>query len=241
MNCRAPAAGEVVCFLMSEAEAPAEPERFLTPGELQRAQRFHAMVHRERWAGWRSGLRLLLGSMLACHPREVPVTDGPHGKPVLAGSAATLHFNLSHCDDFAIYAFCASGPVGVDIEHRDRGPDLLQCASAFCHPEELAAAARMPAPQRPGFLLDCWVAKEALLKALGTGLTHPPHDVLLEWSMAAGTARPSVALPGAHPLLARKLNHGSLSRHVAVVAATAAAPATRVLESTFLTTTRARG
>ncbi|MEO5714286.1 MAG: 4'-phosphopantetheinyl transferase superfamily protein [Luteolibacter sp.] len=148
----------------------------LTDEEKSRAARFHFPNDATHWAACRAALRAILGREIGLAPREVPLVFSEFGKPLLASPFNSLHFNLSHCPDLAIVALSLDGPVGIDLESLARATDLLECENSFCHPEEirtLDADKEVRATQ----LLRIWTAKEAVLKALGTGLSHPPELV----------------------------------------------------------------
>lgn len=186
--------------------------RHLDPAERAAAARFHFEHDARRWSACRSALRRILGEALGLAPLAVPLVFGAHGKPLLAPPHHGLHFNLSHCHDLALLALGQDGPLGIDLEAADRAPSLLGCETAFCHPEEIA---RLPGPDtaRAAALLDLWTAKEAALKALGTGMSLAPQSVALD---PAG--RHISGHPGLSTLRLHRLDHPSLARHVACIA-----------------------
>lgn len=192
-----------------------EVHTHLTREETERASRFRSRKDSTHWADCRAALRIALAKACGIDPKEVPISLGPNGKPLLDHPFAHLHFNLSHCIDFALVAVAAT-PVGIDIERSDRASDLLGCEETFCHPEERMA---LP-PEREShstFLLDIWTAKESVLKALGTGFFLPPEEVMIRLDTAQGTAS-SVHCPA---LLAdlhiHRLVHPALVDHTAFV------------------------
>ena len=75
------------------------------------------------------------------------------------------HFNISHSGELVLFA-SGGKPLGVDVEKKIP-VDHLQM-SAFLHPEEQAFI-RMSNDSLASFY-KIWVKKEALLKALGTGI-----------------------------------------------------------------------
>lgn len=180
--------------------------------EREKAARFHFEKDAHHWSACRSALRRILGEALGLAPLAVPLIFGPHGKPLLAPPYHSLHFNLSHCHDLALLALGQDGPLGIDLEPADRAHSLLGCETAFCHPEEID---RLPAPDaaRAAALLDLWTAKEAALKALGTGMSLAPQSVALD-----PTGQRIAGHPGLASLRLNRLEHPSLARHVAWIA-----------------------
>jgi len=97
------------------------------------------------------------------------VAHDPAGRPRLTGSAGHLQVSLSHGRAMAAAAVTAIGPVGVDIEPV-RPVDALALARRWFLAAEAAWLARLPPGQRDEAFLTLWTQKEAIAKALGTGL-----------------------------------------------------------------------
>ena len=152
----------------------AEARLLVTPAELAQADRFVFPADRDRWLKFRAATRRILATHLDADPTGLQWLTGEHGKPYLAGHP--LHFNLSHSESLAILIVSESGPVGIDIEPTSRAPTLLGCEEHFCHPGEIFRLPAEPAA-RAAELLRIWTAKEAVLKALGTGMSQPPQEI----------------------------------------------------------------
>ena len=167
----------------------------LTPEEKSRAARFHFPRDATHWAACRAALRQILGEEIGMKPVEVPLIFSEFGKPLLAPPFDSIHFNLSHCPDLAIVALGNDGPLGVDIESTSRASELLGCENSFCHPEEIRSLSADP-DARAVQLLRIWTAKEALLKALGTGLSQPPEEVQIVFGELNAVASSSQSLAG---------------------------------------------
>ncbi|WAC19374.1 4'-phosphopantetheinyl transferase superfamily protein [Luteolibacter sp. SL250] len=186
--------------------------RSLNEAEQTRAASFRFENDARHWTACRSGLRAILGRVLSLPPAEVPLVTGPGGKPCLAPPFADTHFNLSHCRDLALVAV-ATFPVGIDVEPESRARDLLGCEESFCHPQEIAGLPEDESMRAVG-LLEIWNAKEAVLKAHGTGLLTPPQ------SFAVSFADPS-ARTYFHPELStqhiQRLIHPALRHHSAFI------------------------
>lgn len=174
--------GPVTLHLLTlEWDLPEKPESFLDPDEIERMGRFVFEPDARRW----SVFRVKAKRALAGHTdgRILPWLEGPGGKPWVDHPG--LEFNLSHSETLAALVVSEAGPVGVDLEPLERAPTLLGCEDSFCHPAE-----RAELPEDPGSramaLLRLWTAKEALLKAVGTGLQFPPTEMIVRNNRGIG-------------------------------------------------------
>jgi 4'-phosphopantetheinyl transferase len=142
----------------------------LSAAERARATRIIVAAARMRFVATRAALRVLLGERLAIDPVTVSFAYGAHGKPRLA-CKQTLTFNVSHSGKLALIALAGGAAVGVDIQRIEAQRDWRGLLRAVCGPDEhlrlLAEADR----HGPSVFFERWVAKEALLKATGTGLS----------------------------------------------------------------------
>lgn len=187
--------GQVILHLIYPNRiSPEFPIACLTRDEKSRAARFRFPKDAAHWATCRASLRQILAEQIGLAAAEVPLIFSEFGKPSLAPPFDSLHFNLSHCPDLAIVALSIDGPLGVDLESVTRASELLECENSFCHPEEIRS---LPAESaaRACQLLRIWTAKEALLKALGTGLSHPPEEIQIVFGAlnAVGVCHPPLA------------------------------------------------
>lgn len=216
--------GRVIVHIIDPAVIGAESAAAcLTPAEREQARGFHFEKDARHWTACRCALRRILGAALSLRPAAVPIEFGPFGKPLLALPSGDLHFNLSHCPDLALIALCTSGPVGIDLESAGRAPSLVGCEDAFCHPDEIVSLPE-DAAARARVLLELWTAKEALLKALGTGMSLAPETV----SLAPGKEDLSADLRLDH-FRRHRLAHPLLSRHLACLAAPVAVDRIEIL------------
>lgn len=152
-------------------------EQLLDSTELERAARFRFAKHRERYIIGRGILRHILGLYTTIPPHQIQIAYGPHGKPYLGSNPLDLHFNVSHSEDMAIYAFTINKEIGVDIQHMEPlFKDAL--AKRFFHPDEYAQLMQLSDQERITAFYRLWAYKEALIKAVGKGL-FVPHDKLV--------------------------------------------------------------
>jgi phosphopantetheinyl transferase len=192
----------------------------LSEAERRRAAAFRFPADAARWISYRAALRRILGAAIQLPPDQVRLELTESGKPLLANPYESLHFSLSHCNDLALVALCADGPAGVDLEPLSRAPDLSGCESTFCHPIEIAELAR-ESSARWMRLLEIWTAKEALLKALGTGFLHPPESFRIHFGQTIRAIAESTPLPGCEDQILRRLTHPVLADYCATLSAPA--------------------
>ena len=149
-----------------------DAQELLSDDERARQRSFVSPELRRRFGAARAGLRTLLGRHLDLDPRRLAFSTNEFGKPRLAGDGQ-VHFNLSHCEERAVLAISDTAEVGIDLEC-ERPIEHVDLAKRYFHPNEVAAITASPdeAEQRRAFFL-VWTLKEAVVKALGTGLSTP--------------------------------------------------------------------
>jgi len=183
----------VLVRLDCDARAAEEALALLADDERDRAARYSLERERRRFVVARATLRRLLGERLGVSPRSIALTQGAHGKPALAApfSASGLRFNVSHSDGLAAYAFSPRGEVGVDIEAVRAMPDADPIARRFFSERECRDYFSLAPAERCRAFFRCWTRKEAFIKALGDGLSHPlaAFDVSLAPGEAAQLLR----------------------------------------------------
>ena len=166
-----------------EAATLARRAAHLSEDEAARAARFVRPRDGNAYRAGRGRLREILGELTGVAPSNLRFDYGPEGKPALPGGPL---FNLSHTGPYACLAVSADTQLGLDIEQEREIEDDV--ARRFFSPTEYAALSALPVTGwRAGFY-RCWTRKEALVKALGGGLSIPldAFDVTLD---AAGPPR----------------------------------------------------
>jgi 4'-phosphopantetheinyl transferase len=177
----APALGTVtvvVSSLMAEGGELEEFVRCMSKDEIARQQRFLPPEVKRRFAVCRGRLRHLLGGMLDVEPEKVQFDYNSTGKPRLASShRSTLEFNVSHSGDWALFGFGQSMPVGVDTELFQRRTNFEALAPQVLNVRERARLELLAPEERNLAIMRAWVAKEALLKAIGVGIGYGMQSV----------------------------------------------------------------
>ena len=121
--------------------------------------------------------------------------DDPLGPPRGSAAGQDIEFSVTHGGDVLVLAFADRAPVGVDVEPvgelDDVDPELVDFTLTAAERQRLL---EVPGPERRRIFLRHWTAKEAILKALGTGLDVEPQAVTLPPFPIMGKV--AVALPG---------------------------------------------
>jgi len=138
----------------------------LLPTERRdRAQR----LRKDHDAARSVGAWLLLRDAFALDGVEIgrlTLKTGEYGKPYFDGCP---EFSISHAGPYAAVAV-SDDPVGVDMEAPRCTLDMAKHVFA---PSEYAAAEALCGDAQRLYLQRVWVAKEAFVKAVGTGMRTP--------------------------------------------------------------------
>ncbi|RDJ23562.1 hypothetical protein DWF00_18900 [Bosea caraganae] len=150
-----------------DATAPALPAAWLIATGKQPANL------QERSELRRGTAKRLVAQQFGLEPGSVKLDHDERGRPLLAQPAGTgLHLSLATRGGLVAVAL-AHGPVGIDVERIDLAtePPL-----AMLHPQEREALLALPESARPLAFAQLWSAKEAYVKALGTGFLRAPES-----------------------------------------------------------------
>ena len=174
-----------------------DQSQVLTEDELELANGLQFDDVRRRFVASRVALRLVLSRYLDVPPQELQFAYGTHGKPRLkvrgrvsfatgkychlveplvakeTRSLRSHQFNLAHSGDLALIAVALNCEIGVDIEQIRPVHHLEQLARRYFHPAEATAVCATDVTCRAIAFLRCWTRKEAVLKAIGSGIQYP--------------------------------------------------------------------
>ncbi|WP_413290189.1 4'-phosphopantetheinyl transferase family protein [Bdellovibrio sp. HCB337] len=157
------------------------PEGFLSDEELREFSQMTIEKRRSEYLQSRWQLKRLLTELSGVSPEQMDFTKVGEGKPVWAGRADSIDFNLSHSRDYFAIALSEKGLVGVDIEKNRESRNLSQIAKRFFSREELLLIEQEPNPaKQTEYFAKFWSGKEALIKAQGGGVFKHVHDVLID-------------------------------------------------------------
>ena len=159
-----------------------ELNKFLSIQEKLKAASFHTILLENNYITGRGFLRSLLGLYLGLDPSILKFKTNSWGKPLLektqnhlSSSCLPIAFNLSHSKDFLIYAVtCCASKIGVDLENLNSSMELDPYLISYClNQEEQNSFYNLPRHKLLPTYLYIWTLKEAVLKALGFGLSFP--------------------------------------------------------------------
>jgi 4'-phosphopantetheinyl transferase len=141
--------------------------------ERDRLDRFRRPADQARYLAAHALVRLVLADTVGASAAALAFDrtcrcGAQHGKPVLPGGPG---FSLTHAGDLVGVAVHPGGDVGLDVEQVRELGDLTAMAAHVCSPRESAADAEA--------FFTLWTRKEALLKAVGTGLAAPMSAITL--------------------------------------------------------------
>lgn len=145
---------------------------------------------------------------------DIPIWTDDSGKPHAHGpwqdrNEENIDISIAHTSGLVAAAIAVNGRIGIDLERigRDLSDDFSR--SVFTTEEQDLAAA---SGEGPTALLRFWCAKEALAKALGTGIRYNPSDLRVR-TFDASTGRADLELAGQWLDAFPSLRHRSLPVH----------------------------
>lgn len=169
----------------------------LDPHETARAHRFRFRRDRDSYVVVHGLLRVILGKHFDILPGSIKFKYNPFGKPLLSEPGENVWFSLSHSRDVSALSFSLEGETGIDIEYMDPGFDYLAVAEYCFSPGDKNYIDPVMQGDRERFF-RLWTRKEALLKAIGTGIsTNLDVEVFNDdHRIAEGSVPGNDALPG---------------------------------------------
>lgn len=145
-------------------------EDLLTPHELRRIEQIHNPRLYQRAVCARALLRSILGHIRAEPAQMVPVETNAYGKPFCLDGPA---FNVAHSQAHMVIVLADSGQVGIDIEYVKPCPEMEEIAKSHFSRHEQQQLMQHHGDARLRAFYRAWTRKEALVKALGEGLSLP--------------------------------------------------------------------
>jgi 4'-phosphopantetheinyl transferase len=164
----------IVPVTVGDAEA-VEGFETLALAERARASRLRSEVARRCFVQRRASLRAILAGYLGVAPRQVGFAVNEYGKPslILPRTSGQLSFNAAQSGTVAVIAVARSGRIGIDVERLRPLAGAESIATRFFAAGEAATILGLHPRDRIGEFFRMWTRKEAVVKALGGGLSIP--------------------------------------------------------------------
>jgi 4'-phosphopantetheinyl transferase len=152
----------------------------LSPEERSRYARFRFARDQRDYAAAHALLRLSLSRYADVTPRSWQFREASGGKPllVLDEGMPRLSFNLSHTHGLVACAIASGSDVGVDVESVDRQVGDGVAERFFSESENADLRGRAPGRDHAHRFFELWTLKEAYVKAIGKGLSHPLDTIV---------------------------------------------------------------
>ena len=184
------AASIVHLYLTPHDQPEASALSWLDEEEKERWRRFEHQGARRRFVLCRAALRSILCKEIGCNNEQLTFGEFQHGKPfaLVDNAPAPIRFNVSHSGKHGLIAVAPEGRLGVDIEDRTRRRDFDRLIESAFGPNEQAALRLERATGGFELFYKLWTVKEALIKALGTGMSLDPSEFEAPASMLHGAS-----------------------------------------------------
>lgn len=148
----------------------------LTKDEQVHAKAFYFAEDSNRYIVTRAILRKLIAGYLGIFPQDILFQYTKYGKPYLClnlkNNSQLLKFNLSHSKDAIIYGITKNINIGVDIEFINKDFAIDDLVEQCCSRQEQNTLITLLDEQKYSYFYNLWVVKEALVKAMGLGLSY---------------------------------------------------------------------
>lgn len=153
-------------YLPDFIELKSELSNYLNFKELKKAQRFYKDLDRDRYIIYRAITKFILAAYTKLNVENINFDYHLNQKPYLA-SHPSLHFNISHSQDFAAIAISRK-KIGLDIEYMAEDFKFTDLLLDVFENEEILAIQN--ADNKKHAFYTSWTRKEAFVKALGKGI-----------------------------------------------------------------------
>ena len=166
-------------------------QTFLSVEEKKRLERFSDLEFRKHFIQYRGVLHFLLSSIINTSPDDIKIQSGQQGKPKLNMDQHShpISFNISHTEGICLIAMSKRSEVGIDVERVRPVKEMDRLANTYLSSEEYSDWQRKNEQERVLAFYSSWCAKEAILKAVGCGLTIHPGQLNISEALAGQPLR----------------------------------------------------
>ena len=146
---------------------------WLDPMEVKRWKQYQAERSKREFSLCRAALRQLLCQHLKCNNAQLCFATEQHGKPYAAvdGKRVSTQFSVSHSDSHGLIMINDHARVGIDVETLKAQRDYDGIAKMIFSPDEYTEILSLTGQRKIDLFYRIWTFKEALVKAVGSGLS----------------------------------------------------------------------
>ncbi|MDU6091243.1 MULTISPECIES: 4'-phosphopantetheinyl transferase superfamily protein [Staphylococcus] len=136
---------------------------FLTKSQLAKLKNLKRKSDKVNYIYSHALVNLFYQYLLTCELTDLVYQYTSYKKPYIE-NAYNIRFNISHTEGCCVVAF-SMVDIGVDVENITRQIDFKDIIDCYFNVHEALYIS-----DNPYHFFQCWVAKEAYLKCIGTGL-----------------------------------------------------------------------
>ena len=164
---------------------------WLDGDERERWRRFLFAGPKRRFALCRAALRREICDRVGCQNGQLSFEEAEHGKPfaVVDGTRVPISFNVTHSGQHGLIAFGSTERLGIDIEERTANRHIELLSETVFGPNERRELASVAGQRKIELFFNLWTVKEALVKALGVGMSLDPSEFEVPLAMRRGARR----------------------------------------------------
>jgi 4'-phosphopantetheinyl transferase len=144
---------------------------FLSVNEKRNAARFSYDIDSYLFTVRHNLLRIILGDYLSCDPLKIKFNSNHYQKPHIVHPNTNIHFNISVSSNRFVAVFCKYATIGIDIELIRQIDDIKQLSYDYFTKAEIEWITTQPESILNAAFFYLWSKKEALVKAIGKGLS----------------------------------------------------------------------
>lgn len=148
-------------------------DSYLSENEKKRTEQFSNDIDAFLFAVRHNLLRLILSGYLKCNPSEIRFGANPFNKPFIAFPKTPLQFNISVTSNRFIATLSMRHPIGIDLELIIQIKDIDQLIADYFTKNESDWIYNHSGDETIPAFFSLWTKKEALVKAIGQGLSIP--------------------------------------------------------------------
>lgn len=160
------------------ADASPRLNELLSEDERKRASKYHFEKDCRSFVIRRAVLRIILGLYSGEKAEDLQFTYNNFDKPELKAKLP-IRFNATSSEDLGIVAIALDARIGIDVEFIDDAFPKLELAERYFSADEVRALRYLQPELQTAAFFDCWTKKEAYVKAIGEGMSHPLPELAI--------------------------------------------------------------